>query len=65
MDHVDHELRELLATAQTQGYLTYDQVNDYLPDEAASPAKLDELLIALEDRGVDVIDDPHAAAFAA
>ena len=30
MDHLDNELNALIAKAKTQGYLTYDEVNDYL-----------------------------------
>jgi RNA polymerase primary sigma factor len=36
--------------------LTYDQVSEYLPDEASSAEKLDELLVALERVGVEIID---------
>ena len=44
-------LQELVAKGKSQGYLTYDEVNDYLPDEAVNPDKLDNLLIALEEAG--------------
>ena len=50
MDHSDKDLHELVARGKTQGYLTYDEVNDYLPDEAVNPEKLDNLLIALDER---------------
>ena len=51
------DLQELVATGKTQGYLTYDQVNDYLPDEAVTPEKLDNLLIALEELGIELVTD--------
>ena len=44
----DQDLQELLSLAKAQGFLTYDQVNDYLPDEAASSQKLDQLLMSLD-----------------
>ena len=47
MDHADQDLQQLITTGKAQGYLTYDQVNAYLPDEAVNPDKLDNLLIAL------------------
>ncbi len=53
----DLDLREIVAKAKVQGYLTYDQVNDYLPDEDVNPEKLDELLSALEERGIRIQDD--------
>lgn len=52
MEYVDQELKTLIVRGKQQGYLTYDQVNDYLPDEAVSPEKLDNLLVALDDMGI-------------
>ena len=51
MDQVITELNELVTKGKTQGYLTYDQVNAYLPDEAVNPEKLDNLLMALDEAG--------------
>ncbi len=59
----DHDLQALIATGTSQGYLTYDQVNTYLPDEAVDPEKIDALLVALEERGIDLVDTvPQSAA---
>ena len=41
-----------------RSYLTFDQVNAYLPDEAVDPEKIDALLVALEERGIDLVDTP-------
>ena len=53
----DQDLQSLIAKGKAQGFLTYDEVNDYLPDEDVSPEKLDELLVALEQRGIDLLDE--------
>ncbi|HEY4309248.1 MAG TPA: RNA polymerase sigma factor RpoD [Pirellulales bacterium] len=58
MDHSDIDLEELVALGKAQGYLTYDQVNEYLPDEAVNPDKLDSLLVALDDLGVSLYNEP-------
>ena len=58
--HGDHELESLIATGLAQGYLTFDQVNAFLPDEAVDPEKIDALLVALEDKGIDLVDTPPA-----
>ena len=50
-------LTDLVALGKKQGFLTYDQVNDYLPDEAVSPEKLDNLLLALEDKGIELVSE--------
>lgn len=50
------DLQQLLALGRAQGYLTYEQASSYLPDEATTSEKLDELLTALERLGVEIID---------
>lgn len=63
MDHVEKDLQELMAKGKSQGYLTYDEVNAYLPDEAVSPEKLDNLLMALEEQGISLVDQPPSKEF--
>jgi RNA polymerase primary sigma factor len=57
VDHSDIDLEELVALGKAQGYLTYDQVNEYLPDEAVNPDKLDSLLVALDDLGISLCNE--------
>jgi RNA polymerase primary sigma factor len=63
VDHLEKELLELIAKGLAQGYLTYDEVNDYLPDEDINPDKLDNLLIALDERGIELVDKPPKKEF--
>ena len=48
----------LLDAARIKGYATFQQVDKYLPDEGGEPEMVPELIIALEDEGLDVIDEP-------
>jgi RNA polymerase primary sigma factor len=50
----------LLDSGKDKGYLTYSQVNDYLPDDAVNPEKLDQLLLVLEEHGIELIDESEA-----
>ncbi|MDP1564249.1 MAG: RNA polymerase sigma factor region1.1 domain-containing protein, partial [Pirellulaceae bacterium] len=50
------ELGQLIERGKSQGYLTYDQVNEYLPDEANDSIRLNRLLVALEQNGIRLQD---------
>ncbi|MFM7206851.1 MAG: sigma-70 family RNA polymerase sigma factor [Planctomycetaceae bacterium] len=56
--HGDAELSQLITLGRELGYLTFDQVNAYLPDEAVDPEKIDTLLVALEEQGIELVDSP-------
>src|SRR5262245_9821048 len=57
---MDEGLKALVEAGKGKGYLTYSQVNDYLPDDAVNPEKLDQLLMVLEDHGIELIDESEA-----
>src|SRR5437016_9235420 len=57
---IDEGLKALLDSGKEKGYLTYSQVNDYLPDDAVNPEKLDQLLLVLEEHGIELIDESEA-----
>ena len=54
---LDDGLKTLIESGKEKGYLTYTQVNEYLPDDAVNPEKLDQLLMLLEEQGIDLIDE--------
>jgi RNA polymerase primary sigma factor len=55
MHKVDETLAELIDAGRKQGYLTFTQVNAYLPNEAVNPEKLDNLLMSLEELGMEIV----------
>ena len=57
METQSSDLEQLVLIGRQQGYLTYDQVNQYLPNEANTAEMLDHLLIALERAGVNIVDE--------
>jgi RNA polymerase primary sigma factor len=53
---MEKDLQTLVCRGKSQGYLTYEDVNAYLPDQDVTPEKLDNLLVALEDIGIELVD---------
>jgi len=60
MEKIDDGLKALLESGKEKGFLTYDQVNDYLPDDDTNPEKIDQILILLEDQGIELIEEAEA-----
>ncbi len=50
------KVKELVRLAQEQGYLTYNDINDALPDNIVSPEELDEIYIKLRNLDVEIVD---------
>ncbi|MDQ7779575.1 MAG: RNA polymerase sigma factor RpoD [Planctomycetota bacterium] len=57
---IDAEMRTLIEEAKKRGYLTYDEVNRVLPDDAVSPERLDLILLTLDELGIDIMDTPES-----
>ena len=62
MDKLDEGLKTLLDLGKRRGFLTFDQVNDFLPDEASSPEKISGLLESLDELGIELINEDEAEA---
>ena len=56
MELYEQDLQLLIERGKSQGYLTYDEVNEYLPDDDVNPEKLDELLVAIDQQGIKLVD---------
>jgi RNA polymerase primary sigma factor len=50
------DLQGLVDLGREQGYLTFDQVNDFLPQDVASPTDLRAALDSFEDMDIKVVD---------
>jgi RNA polymerase primary sigma factor len=50
------KIKELVRLAQEQGYLTYGDINDALPDAPLTAENLDEIYIKLRNLEVEIVD---------
>ncbi len=48
--------------AVERGFLTYQAVDDYLPDEGGDPQMIEQIIMALEELDLPLINDPDAPA---
>ncbi len=54
-------LTALVAKGSAQSYLTYEEMNEQIPDDF-SPDALDGLLMVLDEKGIELIDEADAPA---
>ena len=50
------KVKELLRLAQEQGYLTYNDINDALPESIITAEELDEIYIKLRNLDIEIVD---------
>ncbi len=50
------EIKELITKGKKQGYLTYDEVNDALPDDLMSTEHLDDVVGMFGEMDIEIID---------
>ncbi|MEZ5450752.1 MAG: RNA polymerase sigma factor region1.1 domain-containing protein, partial [Thiolinea sp.] len=56
-------LKELIARGKEQGYLTYAEVNDHLPDTIVDPEQIEDIVAMINDMGITVFENaPDADA---
>ncbi len=39
-----HQLKDLIARGKEQGYLTYAEINDHLPNDIVDPEQIDDIV---------------------
>ena len=49
-------LKELIARGKEQGYLTYAEVNDHLPDTIVDPEQIEDIVAMINDMGITVFE---------
>jgi len=49
--------KELITRGKEQGYLTYADVNDHLPDEFTDPEQIEDIISMINDMGIMVSED--------
>jgi len=50
----ESQLKLLIARGKEQGFLTYREVNDHLPDEIVDPEQIEDIIAMINDMGIPV-----------
>jgi len=50
-------LKELIAKGKEQGFLTYGEVNDHLPDDISDPEQIEDIIRMINDMGIKVYEN--------
>lgn len=51
-------MKAIIEKARERGFVTVQQAHEWLPDEGGDPAMVDNLIKALDEEGLDFIEDP-------
>ncbi len=49
-------LKELIQRGREQGYLTYAEVNDHLPEDISDPEQVEDIIRMINDMGINVFE---------
>jgi RNA polymerase primary sigma factor len=55
-------MKSLIAKGKKKGFLTYEEINESLPDDAVSAKQLEKVLSTLDEMGISLIDENDAEA---
>ncbi len=54
---LEDEIKNLIERGKQRGFLTYEELNDSLSDDVVSPEYIDEILLALDEKGIELVDE--------
>jgi len=60
IDLNDASVKKLIARAKKRGYITYDQLNEAIPQGEMSSDQLEDIMAALNEMGVNIVENEDA-----
>ena len=63
-DPIELSVQELIEKGKRRSYLTWEELNEALPDEAVLPDRLESILQKMEELGIDMVDEAEAQKLA-
>ncbi|HYN46870.1 MAG TPA: RNA polymerase sigma factor region1.1 domain-containing protein, partial [Allosphingosinicella sp.] len=60
IDLNEASLKKLISRAKKRGYITYDELNDALPQDQMSSEQIEDVMSALSEMGVNIVENEEA-----
>jgi RNA polymerase primary sigma factor len=54
-------LKQLLAQGKQRGYITYEELNEVLPEDRLNSEQIEDIMSMISDMGINVVDDEEEA----
>jgi RNA polymerase primary sigma factor len=61
IDLNEASIKKLIARAKKRGYITYDELNEALPQDQMSSEQIEDVMAAINDMGVNIVENEEAA----
>jgi len=62
IDNIDAAVKKLLTKAKRRGYLTYDELNEALPQDEMSSEQIEDIMSSISEMGVNIVENDEEAA---
>ncbi|PIE42349.1 MAG: RNA polymerase sigma factor RpoD [Gammaproteobacteria bacterium] len=56
------EFKELIVKGSEQGFLTYAEINELIPEDIIEPEQIEEIMESIAELGIDIIERPEQEA---
>ena len=56
-DIIEDKIKLIIEKAKKKGFITYEEMNNELPDESISPNRLESLIMTLDEMGISLLDE--------
>jgi RNA polymerase primary sigma factor len=60
LDMSQAAVKKMIATAKSRGYITYDELNEVLPQDQTTSEQIEDVMAMLSEMGINVIDNEEA-----
>src|SRR5437763_1686343 len=60
LDLNEASIKKLVARAKKRGYVTYDELNDALPQDQMSTDQIEDIMSSLNELGINVVENEEA-----